>query len=45
MLKEKWREYRRQKKLQQLESVASEYIRIKKPTNVLQHHSNHPVAH
>lgn len=35
MLKEKWREYRRQKKLQQLESVASEYSRIKKPTNVL----------
>lgn len=35
MLKEKWREYRSQKKLQQLESVASEYSRIKKPTNVL----------
>lgn len=35
MLKEKWHEHQRQKKLQQLESVSSEYSKIKKPTNVL----------
>lgn len=35
MLKEKWREHKRQKKVQEQESVTCEYSKIKKPTNVL----------
>lgn len=35
MLKEKWQEHNREKRLQQQESVRSEYSMIRKPTNVL----------